>query len=384
MATCLLCSFLVLACTEPLPPSERCKKQDVSTDGFGPVGKIPIKVEVVVKGLTVPWGLGFLPDGSMLISERGGTVRLFRKGTLLEKPVLTLDVAPSSEGGLLGLALHPRFSTNRWFYLYYTAKDDNGETWNRVIRATLAKNYESAASTKTILDKIPSAIFHNGGRLRFGPDDKLYIGTGDARKPELSQDRTNTAGKLLRINEDGSIPADNPFEGSSVFLWGIRNTQGFDWVDKDTLIVTDHGPSGDTGRVAHDEVTLAQKGANLGWPTIYACESKEKLLSPIITWTTAVPPGGAALYTGDAIPEWKGSLLIGSLRSKHLHRVEFDRQTNKLTSHEVYLKGDVPKGYGRLREVIMGPDGHLYVTTSNCDGRGLCGKDKDLVLKITK
>src|SRR5690606_11806311 len=147
-------------------------------------------------------------------------------------------------------------------------------------------------------------------------------------------------------------------------------TQGFDWRDRETLYVTDHGHSGERMRRAHDEVNVARAGDNLGWPGIYSCESREGMVSPSLTFEEALPPGGAAVYTGDAIPEWKGSLLIGTLGSRHLHRVVFDsREPRRVDQHEVYLRST----YGRLREVLMGPDGHLYVTTSNCDGRGSCG-----------
>jgi glucose/arabinose dehydrogenase len=191
------------------------------------------------------------------------------------------------------------------------------------------------------------------------------------------------SGKLLRLPPEGEVLADNPFPGEAVFLLGVRDTQGFDWKDRDTLYFTDHGPSGDTLRRGHDEVSVVRKGDNnLGWPTLYSCESGEGFVTPSLTWETAAPPGGAALYTGDAIPEWKGSLLVGTLGSRHLHRVAFSPDNpRQVTQHEVYLRNE----WGRLREVIMGPDGHLYVTTSNCDGRGDCkAPRKDVILRIRR
>ena len=137
--------------------------------------------------------------------------------------------------------------------------------------------------------------------MRIGPDDKLYIGTGDAGIPDSSQDIDNLSGKILRVNLDGSIPTDNPFPGNPVFVSGIRNTQGFDWREDGKIIVTDHGPSGipnEGGRADHDEVTLASAGANLGWPDVYACEEAEGFTTASITWSKAMPPGGAAIYTG--------------------------------------------------------------------------------------
>lgn len=349
-------------------------------DDYGPPGQVQVRAEVVVAGLEVPWSLAFLPGGDMLVTERPGRLRLVRGGQLQPQPVATIHTAAPGEGGLLGLALHPDFAHNRLFYLYYT-RDNEGTPVNRVEQWQLAPDERSAAAERVILDDIPAARFHNGGRLRFGPDGMLYIGTGDSRKPETSQTVASLAGKLLRLMPDGSIPSDNPFAGQPAFILGIRNTEGFDWPNPTMLWVADHGPSGELGRTGHDEVNVAKAGDNLGWPTIYGCESKSPLRSPVLTWQTAVPPGGAAIYTGNAIPEWKGSLLIGTLGSRHLHRVIFDpNDPHRLQGHEVYFQNTL----GRLRDVVMGPDGELYVTTSNCDGRGNCPSDKDKILRITR
>ena len=346
--------------------------------GHGTAGTVPIRAETVVSGLEVPWSMAFLPGGDVLVTERPGRVRLLRAGKLLP-PIATLPIAGSSEGGLLGIAAHPEFAKTRNFYLYVTAPAEGGAK-NRVERWRLGEDGTSAARVDVLLDGIPAAKNHDGGRLRFGPDGMLYIGTGDGQRPELSQDPQSPAGKILRIAPDGTVPKDNPTPGSRVFVSGIRNTQGFDWLDDRTLVVTDHGPSGEyMGRRGHDEVSVVRPGANLGWPTIYGCEQKPGMVRPSIVWETANPPGGAALYRGDAIPEWRGSLLMGSLRGEHLHRVALDA-TGRVTAHEVYLAG----AFGRLREVIVGPDGQLYVTTSNCDGRGDCPADKDRILRIVR
>jgi aldose sugar dehydrogenase len=347
---------------------------------YGPTGQVPMRAESVVTGLEVPWGIVFISDREMLVTERPGRVRLVRDWVLVAEPVATLPVDSSKERGLLGIAAHPGFAANGLFYVYLTAAGTTGPE-NRVERWRLASDHMTATRDKVIIGGIPSAEFHDGGRLRFGPDGMLYVGTGDARRPDASQDVDNPAGKILRLTPDGAIPADNPFPQKTAFLVGIRNTQGFDWRDPQTLWVTDHGPSGDLSRRGHDEVTVAGPGANLGWPTIYSCETREGMVSPSLTWEEAVPPGGAAIYRGTKISEWTDSLLIGSLGSKHLHRVTFDAaQPTKVASHEVYLQN----AHGRLREVIMGPDGDLYVTTSNCDGRGDCPKDKDKILRITR
>ncbi|MBO0350405.1 PQQ-dependent sugar dehydrogenase [Phormidium pseudopriestleyi FRX01] len=349
-------------------------------NGFGPQGQVNIRIEEVVNGLDVPWGIGFLPNGDMLVTERPGRVRLVQNGQLRPEAVATINVTARGEGGLLGIAMHPDFASNRFFYVYYTA-DTEGASVNRVERWQLASNGLSATRDRIILDDIPVAQFHNGGRIRFGPDGMLYIGTGDAREPDLSQDVSSLAGKILRVTPEGDVPPDNPFPGNPVYILGIRNTQGFDWVNESTLQVTDHGPSGELGRRGHDKVSVAQAGDNLGWPTIYRCESQAGLVTPSIVWRDALPPGGAAIYTGTAIPEWQGDLIIASLRSEHLQRVVFDPQSpQQVQQHEVYLRGE----YGRLREAIIGPDGELYITTSNCDGRGGCPSDGDKILRITR
>lgn len=349
-------------------------------DGWGPEGTVPFTEEIVAEGLEVPWGIAFLPGGDALVTERPGRVRLLRGGVLQAQPVATVSISRGGEGGLLGIAAHPDFASNRQFYLYATT-EAGGSPENRVERWTLSEDHATATFDRVTFGGIPSAVYHDGGRLRFGPDGMLYVGTGDARAPDLSQDPKSPAGKLLRLTPDGQVPADNPFPGSPAFLLGIRNTQGFDWKDRETLYVTDHGPSGELMRRAHDEVNVARAGDNLGWPTIYSCEAREGMVSPSLTFEEALPPGGAAIYTGDAISEWKGSLLIGTLGSRHLHRVEFDAQEpRRVARHEVYLRNT----HGRLREVVMGPDGHLYVTTSNCDGRGGCGPRKDLILRLKR
>src|SRR5690606_10343679 len=157
---------------------------------------------------------------------------------------------------------------------YYSTQKD-GELVNRVERYKLSADFLSAQKDRLILDDIPAARFHSGGRIRIGPDKMLYIGTGDAREPSLSQNKGSLAGKILRLTLEGSIPDDNPWKESPVFVMGIRNTQGFDWLDPKTLIITDHGPSGELGRTGGDEVSIAKAGDNLGWPSIWGCEQRE-------------------------------------------------------------------------------------------------------------
>ena len=352
-------------------------------EGYGPPGMAALKAETIVSGLEVPWGIAFLPGGDWLVTERPGRVRLVRNGAVIAT-VLTMEIAPGSESGLLGIAVSPAFEQDGLFYVYATVVVD-GERVNRVLRYHLDAAHRVATLDRIIVDRLPGAEYHDGGRLRFGPDGMLYVGTGDAHDPALAQSRESLGGKILRVMPDGAVPRDNPFFPSPIFVLGVRNTQGFDWIDRSTLVVTDHGPSGELGRSGHDEVSLAHAGDNLGWPRIYGCESAPGKVTPSLSWEEAVPPGGAAVYTGTAIPEWRGSVLIGTLRSKHLHRVELDPDNpRRVRRHEVYFQGDPPTGFGRLREVIMGPDGELYVTTSNCDGRGTCPPSQDRILRLTR
>jgi aldose sugar dehydrogenase len=350
-------------------------------NGYGPRGSVAIRAETVASGLEVPWGIAFLPNGDMLVTERPGRIRLIRGGKLLPDPVARVTAAARSEGGLLGIALHPDFANNRQFYLYYSYTfEAEGGTANKIERWTLSPEGTRAAADRTIVDEIPAARFHDGGRLRIGPDGKLYAGTGDSTSPDRAQDLDSLAGKILRVELDGGVPKDNPWPGKLAWVKGVRNVEGFDWIDRNTIVVADHGPSGELGRRGHDEVSLARAGQNLGWPTIYGCEAGTQMVSPLIAWKNAAPPGGAAVYTGTAIPEWKGNILVATLASRHLHRLVLDADQKRVITHEMYLPGD----YGRLRDAIMGPDGQLYLTTSNCDGRGTCPPDKDKILRVTR
>ena len=364
---------------DPLPVELNVECQLVESD-YGPSGDVEIQTQVFAQGLFIPWGIAFLPDGDLLVTERDGLLRRVRSdGSLVEEPLAIIDIGSSDEGGLLGITLDPSFSDNQAFFMYVTSAE--GGVQNRVERWTLSEDGTSAVFESIIIDEIPAALYHNGGRLRIGPDGMLYITTGDARNPALSRDLNSPAGKILRFNPDGSIPSDNPNPDSPVWVSGLRNCQGIDWRADGRMVLTDHGPSGDTNRFGHDEINVVEPGDDLGWPDIYACESSEGLRSPSMTWSDALPPGGHAIYTGSEIPEWQGDVLIGvmgftSPDQPHLHRIRLSDDGN-VTLSETYLRGE----YGRLRDVIMGPDGGLYVTTSNCDGRGECG-DGDLILRI--
>jgi glucose/arabinose dehydrogenase len=354
----------------------------VVAEGFGPRGTVDVKVDVLVSGLEVPWSMAFLPNGDVLVTERAGRVRLVREGHLVPAPVVTVGSVQNSESGLLGLALDPKFASSRAFFVYYTA-DLGGRNVNRIARYVLDPSGLSAREDRTILDGIPAGRLHDGGRLRFGPDGMLYASTGDARVPEHSQDPKSPSGKVLRLTPDGTIPPNNPFPGLPAFVLGVRNVQAFDWLDDGRLVLADHGPSGELGRTGHDEIDVAHAGDNLGWPGAWSCDRAAGRIAPLLVWEHAVPPGGGLLYRSQTIAGWTNSFLVGSLGSKHLHRIVFGPDARSVAHHEVYFEGDPPTGFGRLRDVIAGPDGAVYISTSNCDGRGTCPPSKDQILRVT-
>lgn len=336
---------------------------------------VALEVERVASGLIAPWSLAFAPDGRMFVTERPGRLRVIVNGALQPEPVAVLsDVAATGEGGLLGMALDPDFDTNGWLYLYYTYRSE-GQLRNRVVRYVESNNRLRQDTRQVLVDDIPGSGVHNGGRIAFGPDGRLYVTTGDAAVTSLAQDRASLAGKILRIEADGAIPNDNPFPGSSVYSYGHRNPQGLAWQPgTDRLYATEHGPS------ANDEVNLIEAGQNYGWPVAQGRNHPASFAAPVIVYDNTVAPSGATFYDDTAIPQWRGSLLFTALRGTHLHRVVFsDDDPRQVATDERLYDGE----FGRLRDVVPGPDGTLYLLTSNRDGRGNPAAADDRVLRIT-
>jgi glucose/arabinose dehydrogenase len=334
-----------------------------------------LKVETVAENLEIPWAIAFSPDGRIFFTEREGQVRIIENGILIQDPALTTRVG-GGEGGLLGLALDPEFEKNHHVYLYYTYSELLS-TYNRVSRFT--ENENKLSDEMILLDKIPGSAIHDGGRLRFGPDGKLYITTGDAANADLSQSLSSLAGKILRINTDGTIPSDNPFAGSPVYSYGHRNPQGLDW-DPTTnkLVVAEHGPSGERG-FAHDEINIIEAGKNYGWPHIIGDHTDPKYVSPLFhTGDTTWAPSGTSFYNSNTIPFLKGKFLVANLRGVHLHVFEIDTTQNKLISEESLFSGQ----FGRLRDVGVDKDGYIYLLTSNRDGRGSPAPTDDRILRL--
>ncbi len=339
-----------------------------------------LRVETFVSGLEVPWSMAFTSPERLLVTERPGRVRIVEKGSLLPKPLAALaDVEASGESGLMGLALAPDYPASRLLYLAYAYDAPRGSA----VRIVRFRDGADALSQRTvILEGIPAARYHAGCRLRFGPDGKLYVTTGDATDRKIAQDLKSLGGKTLRLNPDGSVPADNPFPGSPVFSFGHRNSQGLDWDPKSGLqIQTEHGPSGFDGPGGGDEVNIVEAGKNYGWPIVHHRASREGMRSPVLEYTPAVAPSGASFSRGDLLPSFRGDFFFATLRGERLVRVRFDPSNPRQVAETEELLQGV---YGRLRDVVSGPDGALYVATSNRDGRGKPRPGDDQILRIVE
>jgi glucose/arabinose dehydrogenase len=305
-------------------------------------------------------------------------VRVFQNGSLQSKPLFVVpDVEPTGESGLMSILLHPQFSSNHFLYLSYAY--GGGGVRVRVVRYREAP--EGFVDRKVIIEDIPAAQFHAGCRLKFGPDGKLYITTGDATQRELAQKLDSLAGKTLRVNDDGSVPQDNPFVGQAnvrpeIWSYGHRNSQGLDWEPgTDLMFQTEHGPSGFDGPGGGDEVNIVEKGKNYGWPLIHHKETRAGLESPLLEYTPACAPASGMFYRGSAFPSFKGNFFFGCLRGEAMVRVVLD-------GRRVVGQEQLVTQYGRIRDVAEGPDGLLYFSTSNRDGRGKPTSDDDRILRL--
>ena len=363
---------LAVACSQP--PAGR-GAGEVQTS---PQTNTDFKIETVAGGLEVPWSIVWAPDGRMIFTERPGRLRVMEKGTLNPRPLFVVpDVESSGETGLMSVALHPQFSSNHFIYLSYAYA--KGGTKVQVVRYREAP--EGLVDRKVIIDELPAAQFHAGCRIRFGPDGKLYITTGDATQRALAQKPDSIAGKTLRLNDDGTVPPDNPFVGQQnarpeIWTLGHRNAQGMDWQPGSNLMFqTEHGPSGFDGPGGGDEVNIVEKGKNYGWPTIHHTQTAPGLESPLLEYTPACAPASGSFYRGSVFPQFKGNFFFGCLRGERLIRVVLD-------GRRVVSQEDLVKNYGRIREVAEGPDGYLYFSTSNRDGRGKPASDDDRILRL--
>ncbi len=349
-------------------------------DVFLPDGD-KVTVEAWIENLRIPWSLIFLPDGRALVSERPGTVRLIKGGKLLQKPYAQINVEHIGEGGLMGLAIPPTFAKKPYLYVMHTYRKGD-KLYNRVIR--LKDRGNEGTLDRVIIDNIPGGTKHNGGRIAFGPDGMLYITTGETFDAEIAQDLKSPGGKILRVTPEGSVPHDNPFKGSPVYSYGHRNPQGISWqTGTNKLFESEHGPSGEFGHFAHDEINIITKGGNYGWPEVIGAPGQKPYIDPIVVWKNTTPPSGMTFYKGDLLKHLKGDLFVATLRSESLIRIKLEPKSEKVMRIERWFASDFREGrYGRIRDVVEGPEGALYFLTNNTDGRGSPGPGDDRIYRI--
>ncbi|KQS34453.1 sorbosone dehydrogenase family protein [Pedobacter sp. Leaf194] len=335
-----------------------CKKNKSDGNDTGNLPDVELKNRVVVSGLRFPWGMVYGPDNFIWFTERGGKISRLNPANGQISPLLTIsEVRENGEGGLLGIALNPDFSTNPWVYVAYNYGSSYKE---KIVRYT----YTGGALTNplTILDNIGAASNHNGSRLLIS-GGKLFISTGDAADTNTPQNVNSTSGKILRVNLDGSIPADNPYPNNRLWTFGHRNPQGLVQVGN-KVFSSEHGPDSD------DEINVIEKGRNYGWPNIKGfCDeageqsfcSANSIAQPLIVWTPTIAPSGMAYYTSDYIPQFKNSLLLAVLKNTKLMQLKLDDGQTKIEGTKDFFVNS----YGRMRDVCISPEGKIYVCTSN-------------------
>ena len=324
-------------------------------------------VEIIAEGLQAPRSIDISKDGRIFVSEKRGSIRVVDNGTLLTEPVGDIKAENIGDAGLLGLTLHPNFTQNHLFYVYYTYSNSTG-LFNKVLMLTESNN--RIIDSKTILDGIPSDEYRDGGRIKFGPDGKLYVSTGDASIPELSQDLDSLAGKILRTNEDGTIPQDNPFSNSPVYAYGFRNVQGLAWAPNSGALY-----SSDQGGTGNDEINLISPGKNYGWPH-EECNSSDddnRYTPPVLCFNPSLEPSGIAFAFSNKLG-YQNHLIVATLKGSHLRDIDFDSGS----------QNTILVGYGRLIDLVESEDGSIYVLTSNTDGRALPQQGDDKILRLTR
>ncbi len=322
-------------------------------------------VSILAENLDNPRAIA-VSDDRIFVTEKDGFIRVIQDENLLESPLATFRPANVFDGGLLGIALHPNFSDNHYIYVFLTY-EENGNLWNKILQITESEN--KLQDAETIFDKIPGSSFTNGGFIKFGPDEKLYVGTGTVSDAShLPQDLDSLSGKILRLNDDGTIPNDNPFTDSAVYSLGHRNPQGMTWDDNGNLFVAEFGPE------KNDEINLIQAGKNYGWPQ-QQCSGDENFEGAILCYDPSIEPGGILFYSGDKL-DFEFPFIMASMRAANLYQLDFEEG---LSSQKSILSG-----IGRVRDVVQGPDGSLYVITSNTDGKGFPDSMDDKLLRILK
>jgi len=322
-------------------------------------------VIILAENLDKPRAIA-ISDDRIFVTEKDGYIRVIQNNALLESPLATFRTANVFDGGLLGIATHPDFSNNHFLYVFLTY-EENGNLWNKILR--IIEDENKLKNVEVIFDKIPGSSFTNGGFLKFGPDGKLYVGTGAiSDDSHLPQDLTSLSGKILRLNDDGTIPDDNPFPNSPVYSLGHRNPQGMTWDDDNNLFVAEFGPE------KNDEINLIKAGKNYGWPE-QQCSGSPDFENAVLCYDPSIEPGGILFYSGDKI-DFESKFIMASMRAFNLYQVDFE---DGLSSQKSILSGN-----GRIRDVVEGPDGSIYLITSNTDGKGFPDALDDKLLRILK
>lgn len=368
LAASLATTFLLLAaCSEdeggglgasqpePQPTTRTATPGDRDEPSEEP-DRDPRVVRTVASGLEVPWGITFLPDGTALVSERDSTRVLAIEGKVVREVGRIDEASPQGEAGLLGLAASPSYDEDQLVYAYVSTSSDN-----RVVRMTY--DGQRLGETEPVLTGIPNGFIHDGGRLLFDDDGNLFVSTGEIGEPSLAQDADSLGGKVLHITPDGAPAPGNPVDGSPVWSMGHRNVQGLAFDDQDRLWATEFGQN------TWDELNLVRKAGNYGWPFVEGKGDQEEYRNPHVTWSTAdASPSGLAFADG--------SLWAGALRGQRLWEIPVTG--NGTAAPQDWFVGD----YGRIRTVTLAPNGNLWVTTSNRDGRGDPAQQDDRILEV--
>jgi glucose/arabinose dehydrogenase len=320
-----------------------------------PVTQTGFQSEVVTDNLNIPWAMDFLPNNTMIFTQRDGKVSLLMDNGV--ENIGNINVTANGESGLLGIAVDPQFSQNRYIYLFYTS--NNG---NRVSRFVLNDQLQNET---VLIDRIPSGSIHNGGRIKFGPDGKLYITTGDANNKTSAQDLNSLSGKVLRINKDGTVPSDNPFN-NFIFTYGHRDPQGLAWNPSNGILYeSEHGD------LQNDEINILTSGGNYGWPTYQGNDTAQGIQTPLYVYTDmTLAPSGIAFYNN--------KIYVAGLRSSQLRELSLSNNGTSITGQNALFTQ-----LGRIRDAVV-HDGYIYICTSNRDGRGIpqIGDDKIIRIKV--
>lgn len=374
-------SFLPIGLLGTLPAIIASFGLACSSDTTRPANTSGLRVETVVTGLDTPWDLAWGPDGQIWVSERSGRISRVNPSTGQRATAgQVTDVSQSGESGLMGIAFHPDFGSQPFVYAAHSYLQ-NGALRNRLVR--MRWDGQSLGAPEVLLSNIPASGIHDGSRLAVGPDRLLYMTTGDASNGDQAQDRASLAGKVLRLTLNGQPAPGNPF-GTAIYSYGHRNPQGLVFhPTTGVLYSTEHGPSD------NDEVNVIVAGRNYGWPTVHGfcdddigserafCQANN-VVEPLMTWTPTIAPAGADFYVADLIPQWKANLLFTSLKGTALYRLTLSTDGQRVTAMETLFEGQ----FGRLRDVLVAPDGIVYIATSNRDGRGTPAADDDRILRV--